>query len=213
MNMKGDDLIVFEVGPSKERSLVEVSTDGRKWLTAGITQGGTSKIDFDDRKIDPNLVFYYVRIRDMKDECTGKSAGADIDAVAAINSVIRLTVNADVLFDVADHKLKPSAKETLDSLAKAINVVEKATILVEGHTDSDGEEEYNIRLSENRSNSVRKKLQKLLSRDGEYHFEIKAYGEQKPRVENSTEENKQINRRVEIMVLPSQHYFESLPDD
>lgn len=212
MNMKGHDLIVFEVGPSRERSLVEVSTDGREWHTAGITQGGTSKLEFDDRKIDPNLIFYYVRIRDVKDECTGKSAGADIDAVAAINSVIRLTVNADVLFDVAEHKLKSSAKETLDSLANAINVVGKATILIEGHTDSDGEEEYNMKLSENRCNSVRRKLQKLLSSQGTYHFEIKPYGENNPRVENSSEENKQINRRVEIMVLPPKDYFDSIPD-
>jgi outer membrane protein OmpA-like peptidoglycan-associated protein len=148
----------------------------------------------------------------MKDECTGNSAGADIDAVAAINSVLRLTINADVLFDVDEYTLKSSAKQTLDSLAASINVVENATILIEGHTDSDGDTEYNMKLSEDRCNSVRDKLHTLLSGQGTYHFEIKPYGESKPRVENTTEVNKQINRRVEIMVLPSRDYFESLPD-
>ena len=212
MNLLGPDLAIFEVGPARERALVEVSEDGQKWYTAGITKGGTSKIEFSDRNIDPNKIFYYVRLRDLKDECTGKSAGADIDAVAAINSVIKLTINADVLFDVDEYNLKSTARQTLDSLAKAIKVVDKGTILIEGHTDSDGEDEYNFKLSENRCKSVHKKLEKLLAA-GDYHFVIRAHGESRPRVENSSDENKQINRRVEIMVLPPRDYFESFAEE
>jgi OOP family OmpA-OmpF porin len=213
MNLKGHDLTIFEVGPSKEHTVVEISTDGENWIAAGVAKGGTSKLEFDDKNIDPNLVFYYVRLKDIKDECSGRSAGADIDAVAAINSVIRLTVNADVLFDVDQYRLKSTAKRTIDSLAQSIQVVENATILIEGHTDSDGDEEYNLRLSNNRCQSVRRKLKQLLSKFGTYKLETKAYGESKPRVENSSAENKQINRRVEIMVFPPQDYYDSLPEN
>ena len=213
MNLKGHDLTIFEVGPSRERTRVEVSTDGEHWIYAGLAKGGTSKLEFDDEKIDPNLLFYYVKLQDIKDACSGKSAGADIDAVAAINSVIRLTVNADVLFDVAEYRLKPSSKHTLDSLAQSIQVLQNATILIEGHTDSDGDEAYNLRLSDNRCQSVRRKLKQLLSKFGTYKFETKAYGETRPRVENSSDENKQINRRVEVMVFPPKDYYDSLPDN
>jgi len=212
MNLKGPDLYVFEVGPSRERTLVEISADARKWYTAGIISGGTSKIDFAEKNIDSTIIFYYVRLRDLKDECSGKSAGADIDAIGAINSVMKLTVNADVLFDVGQYGLKSTAKSTLDSLANAISSIENATILIEGHTDSDGDEEYNLTLSENRCNAVRRKLMRLTRKSGKYTFNIQAYGESKPRIENSSEANKQINRRVEIMVLPPKDYFDSIPD-
>lgn len=213
MDLLGPDLAVFEVGPARERALIEVSEDGEKWYAAGMTEGGTSKVDLSNSGIDPNKIFYYVRITDLKDECTGKSAGADVDAIAAINSVLRLSVNADVLFDVDEYNLKSSARQTLDSLARAIRVVEKGTILIEGHTDSDGEEEYNLELSENRCRSVHKKLESMLVEHGDYHFEIRAYGESKPRVKNTSDENKQINRRVEIMVLPPRDYFESFIEE
>jgi len=212
MNLKGPDLYVFEVGPSRERTLIEISSDGRNWLTAGITSGGTSKIDFSKKNIDSTIVFHYVRLRDLKDECSGKSAGADIDAVGAINSVMKLTVNADVLFDVDQYKLKSTAKSTLDSLAEAISTIENATILIEGHTDSDGDEEYNLKLSEDRCNAVRKKLERLTRKNGNYTFRIQAFGESKPRMINTSEENKQTNRRVDIMVLPPEEYFDTIPD-
>ncbi len=213
MNLLGPDLAIFEVGPARERSLVEVSEDGVEWFVAGMTKGGTTKMDFDNSKVDPNKIFYYVRISDLKDECTGKSAGADIDAVAAINSVIKLTVNGDVFFDVDKYTLKPSAKKTLDSIAGTIKIVEKATILIEGHTDNDGEEEYNMELSRNRCNSVHMKLKELLASAGEFQFEVRAYGESQPKVENSSDENKQVNRRVEIMVFPPSDYFESFAEE
>lgn len=212
MNLKGHDLIVFEVGPSRERAHIEISEDGKRWQNAGISLGGTSKIDFAEKNIDSTTIFYYVRIRDLKDECSGKSAGADIDAVAAINSVIKLTVNADVLFDVDNFRLKRSARATLEALADNIRQIDNATILVEGHTDSDASDEYNMRLSENRCFAVIDRIRALLGYQSPYKYKSKAYGESKPKVENDSPENKQINRRVEITVLPPQEYFDSIKD-
>ncbi len=210
MNLKGDDMYVFEVGPSRERTLVEISTDGNKWYAAGTTEGGTSRIDFADRNIDSTMVFYYVKLRDLKDECAGKSAGADIDAVAAVNSVVKLTVGADVLFDVDQFRLKETADATLDTLASNIRRIGRSTILVEGHTDSDASEEYNLKLSENRCYSVVDRLRALLGYESGYNYKIKAYGEQQPKVSNDSPENKQINRRVEITILPPEDFYASL---
>ena len=210
MNLKGDDMYVFEVGPSRERTLVEISTDGNKWYAAGTAEGGTSRIDFADRNIDSTMVFYYVKLRDLKDECAGKSAGADIDAVAAVNSVVKLTVGADVLFDVDQFRLKESADATLDTLASNIRRIGRSTILVEGHTDSDASEEYNLKLSENRCYSVVDRLRALLGYESGYNYKIKSYGEQRPKVRNDTPENKQINRRVEITILPPDDFYASV---
>jgi len=212
MNLKGNDLYIFEVGPSKESAKIEISQNGIDWLYVGQISGGKSTIELSDSNIDTDTVFYFVRITDLKKLCKSKSSGADIDAIGAINSVIKLTINADVLFDVAEFELKESAQESLEELATTIDQINKATILVEGHTDSDGTEEDNLNLSEKRCLSV---VENLKSRFGEgslYDYEIKYLGESKPRVSNDTEANKQLNRRVEITVLPPKDYFDSLPE-
>jgi len=210
MNLPGDDLYLFEVGPSKEPAKVEISQNGTDWTYAGKIAGGKSSIDLSKEGIDTETVFYFLKITDLKDLCKSKSAGADLDAIGAINSVIKLTINADVLFDVAKYDLKETAKKGLDSLAESIRQVDKATILVEGHTDSDGEDSSNILLSENRCISVKEKLMEIFGENSLYEFEIKPYGESKPRFPNDSEENKQLNRRVEITVQPPKDYYESL---
>ena len=210
MNLPGDDLYVFEVGPSREPATVEISENGEKWYYAGKIHGGKSALDLSDQGINSQKVFYYLRVTDLRDLCRSISAGADIDAIGAINSVIKLTINADVLFDVAEYKLKETARESIDSLAQTIRKVDKATILIEGHTDSDGNDESNLILSENRCASVKDRLVEVFGKDSLYDFQIKAYGENKPRVPNDSEENKHQNRRVEITVLPPREYYENL---
>src|SRR5690554_3366070 len=210
MNLPGDDLYLFEVGPSKEAAKVEISQNGIDWVYAGKIAGGKSSIDLTSAGIDDETVFYFLRITDLKDLCRSKSAGADIDAIGAINSVIKLTIEADVLFDVAKFNLKETAKQSLDSLAKSIQIVDKSTIVIQGHTDSDGNEEMNMELSKNRCVAVKERLSEILCESVGYDYEVLPFGESKPKVPNDTDENKQINRRVEIMVLPPKEYYESI---
>lgn len=210
MNLPGEDLYLFEVGPSQEAAKVEISQNGTDWIYAGKITGGKSSLDLSNVGIDTETVFYFLRITDLKQLCKSKSAGADIDAIGAINSVIKLTINADVLFDVAKYDLKETAKQCIDSLKTSIERVDKATILIQGHTDSDGDELLNMALSENRCISVKERLMQIFGENSQYEYEIKSYGESKPRVPNDSEENKQQNRRVEITVLPPKTYYDSL---
>lgn len=210
MNLPGYDLYIFEVGPSKESAKIEISVNGKNWLFAGNIAGGKSAIDLDKENIPSDVVYYMVRVTDLKGVCKSKTAGADIDAIGAINSVIKLNINADVLFDVDEYKLKESAGVVLDSLSKTIQQVSKATILVEGHTDNDGDNDYNLTLSKNRSISVIERLKNIIKKDSFYNFEANYFGETKPKVPNTNTLNKQLNRRVEITVLPPKEYYESL---
>src|SRR5690606_13377631 len=111
---------------------------------------------------------------------------------------------------VAKYDLKESEKQSLDTLKFAIEKIDKATIMIQGHTDSDGDEKANMALSENRCISVKKRLIEIFGDASNYDFDIKAYGESKPRVPNDCKENKQQNRRVEITVLRPKDYYESL---
>ena len=68
-----------------------------------------------------------------------------------------------------------------------------------GHTDSDGDAEYNKKLSQERVDMVKKALVEFgLNGD---RFITKGYGESKPLVPNDTAENKAKNRRVEFKVI------------
>ncbi len=210
MNLGGADLFVLEVGPAKERTRVEISPDGETWTYAGIAQGASAKLEFSDEKIDSTTVFHYVRLTDLQDQCDGITAGADIDAIAAINSVIELSIDADVLFDVDKWQLKPTANEILQEFVEAIKVVDHGTIRIDGHTDSDGDNDYNFRLSQNRCTSVAQRLNKLITHSTSFDYDLNAYGEESPKVSNDTDENKQINRRVEIRLFPPKSYYEHL---
>lgn len=206
MNLKGDDLYIYEVGPSRESALVEISVDGEKWIEAGVIDGGKAALDLSDRGIDNETVFYYVRVTDLKDLCRGPSAGADIDAIGAINSVVKIAIYADVLFDVGKYAIKPEAEKILDSLILNINQFSKVDLVIEGHTDSDGGEEMNQVLSENRSLSVKNYLKSKLKRPEDYQYKVAGFGKLKPKVPNTSPENKQQNRRVEIIILPPDTY-------
>ncbi len=210
MNLPGDDLYIFEVGPSREAANIEISKDGIEWLYAGRISGGKSAIDLSDEGIDTETVFYFLKITDLKELCRSISAGADIDAIGAINSVIKLTIDADVLFDVGKFDLKTTAKNSIDSLAKSIQIVNKATIVIDGHTDSDGDAEMNMQLSKDRSLSVKERLLEIFGEDAQYDYDIRAFGKNKPRFPNDSDSNKQLNRRVEIIVMPPKDYYENI---
>ncbi len=211
IDMPGKDLYFFEVGPSVEPFDVEISTDGKKWEKLGPVRGGTSSIDISSADLGKGEIYYFVRLTDLKSFCPGNTPGSDMDAMGTVSGVFRLSLNADVLFDIAKYNLKEKSLDILEQLATDIIKIGDAEILIEGHTDSDGSIPYNIILSKNRAISVADKLNDLLKGKGEFTYTTKAYGESKPKSTNKTEVGKQQNRRVEIIVIPDQKFYET-PD-
>lgn len=110
-----------------------------------------------------------------------------------------LVVNmSDVLFDVGKADLRSGAREALARLAGIVVNYPGLQLSVEGHTDSTGTEEFNLRLSEQRAESVRR----YLAQGGvdPEAISVVAYGEATPVADNSTAAGRQQNRRVEIVV-------------
>lgn len=207
IDMEGPDLYVWEVGPSEESFQFEISKDGKTWLDLGIVSGGKSYIDIAPVVTDIRDIFYFVRITDQRDICSGNTPGADIDAVGTISGVVKINLNADVLFDFDRFNLKRDAQATIDSLASQIAGVGMAKIIVEGHTDNIGPQNYNMNLSQRRANSVLNQLKTGLKDRGVYEFESEAHGFSKPRATNETPEGRQLNRRVEVVVVPHRDFY------
>jgi outer membrane protein OmpA-like peptidoglycan-associated protein len=110
-----------------------------------------------------------------------------------------LIVNmSDVLFDTAKYTLRPGAREKLAKVSGIILSHPGLKIEVEGHTDSVGGDDYNMKLSENRADSVRGYLvQQGISAD---IITAKGFGKTLPVADNATAAGRQQNRRVELVV-------------
>jgi outer membrane protein OmpA-like peptidoglycan-associated protein len=110
-----------------------------------------------------------------------------------------LIVNmSDVLFDTGRYTLRPGAREKLAKISGIVLAHPGLRLAVEGHTDSVGGDEYNMKLSEQRADAVRDYLvQQGLSSDG---VTAKGFGKTMPVADNSTAAGRQQNRRVELVV-------------
>jgi outer membrane protein OmpA-like peptidoglycan-associated protein len=110
-----------------------------------------------------------------------------------------LIVNlSDVLFDFDRATLKPGAKEKLAKVSGILLAYPSLHMNVEGHTDSVGTDEYNLKLSERRADSVRD----YLTSNGISTANVQAVGLGKdgPVASNDTATGRQQNRRVEMVV-------------
>ena len=112
------------------------------------------------------------------------------------NSLL-ITLDSGVLFDVDKYDVRPEAEEVLKNLAIVLKEMDVKNFEIDGHTDSDGSDEYNQVLSEKRANSVKNFL---VSQGVTAEITTKGYGESKPVASNDTAEGKQKNRRVEIII-------------
>jgi outer membrane protein OmpA-like peptidoglycan-associated protein len=103
----------------------------------------------------------------------------------------------DLLFDTAKATLKPGAYSTVDRLAEALKESPDRKVMIEGHTDSVGNDEYNQELSERRAQSV----QAALFERGVSAEQISAIGkgESTPVASNDNAAGRQQNRRVELI--------------
>ena len=111
---------------------------------------------------------------------------------------IVLTVG-DVLFAFGKADLSPKADRNVEKLADFLKKYPNRNVLIEGHTDSIGSEEYNLGLSRELSESVKEKL----VGDGIEPDRITTvgYGKKYPAVSNDTEANRALNRRVVVIIL------------
>jgi outer membrane protein OmpA-like peptidoglycan-associated protein len=113
---------------------------------------------------------------------------------------ILLRLSSDLLFQFDSSTLLPTAEQKLQLVADYLKDATKAQVTVEGHTDTIGEEAYNLKLSEKRAESVANWLRRhsQLPKDG---IAIKGYGETRPIASPSGSiQEQEPNRRVEIRI-------------
>lgn len=172
----------------------ENTADGieKRLLTPGVVK---------TRSLDGALSSSEVRVRGLT--VVSKPAGGETvveKTVVVSKDKTGGFVNLAVRFDVDSYVLRAEAIPLLDELGKALSRPSLAarTMFVNGHADSDGTEDHNLRLSLNRAQAIKRYL------TGNYavpsvRLRVMGYGESVALVPNTSAENKQLNRRVEVV--------------
>ena len=121
-------------------------------------------------------------------------------SVTRIGDNITLNMPGNGTFDTDSSALRPQFFGVLNSVGKVLTEYDKTVVEVAGHTDSTGSDSYNMQLSQRRANTVGEYLytqgimdQRIIS---------VGMGEHHPIADNSTPEGRQLNRRVEITLVP-----------
>jgi outer membrane protein OmpA-like peptidoglycan-associated protein len=108
-------------------------------------------------------------------------------------------VTHGINFDVNKATIKPESMGTLNMIVQVMKDNPEIKFEVGGHTDGDGADDYNLKLSQQRADAVKDQLIKL-GIDGS-RLTAKGYGETKPISDNTSLEGKANNRRVEFVKL------------
>ena len=111
----------------------------------------------------------------------------------AINKRAQL-VAANVMFRINSTQLTKSSYPAIQELADSLKTNPDLDLLIEGHTDNTGKKSYNMQLSLERAEAVKKVLQKMGIPDN--RVRVKGFGDSQPMADNNTAEGKAQNRRV-----------------
>lgn len=137
----------------------------------------------------------------QEEEFRQELAGSGVEVIRDGDN-IRLQLPSAITFATDSTVVSEGFYPVLNDVAKVLNKYNKTTMIVEGHTDSTGAAEYNQTLSVNRANAVRNHLvgQAVDSR----RVTTVGYGETMPVADNNTQSGRQLNRRVELRIVPNQ---------
>lgn len=112
---------------------------------------------------------------------------------------ILVKFDSGILFDTNSSELKPAARTNLANLATSLQNNPQTNILILGHTDATGTDEYNQNLSVRRAEAVKAYI--AANNVGNSRLDTKGKGESEPIGDNNTVEGRSQNRRVEIVIV------------
>jgi outer membrane protein OmpA-like peptidoglycan-associated protein len=135
--------------------------------------------------------------QDIENEIPGATVERVDDGI-----VLTFDEQSGVYFDTEKYNINAKSQETLNKLASVFAEYPDTNILVVGHTDSSGNDAYNMTLSKNRAEAVTNYLTgKGL---GSGRFTTHWFGEEQPMYDNATAEGRSKNRRVNIAIVPNE---------
>lgn len=178
IDQEGETVIVpkkeINLGKEKQRFVMTATGDGKAFSTSVV-------------EVDPKEIIGAKKIRAAKP--------LEIQTIKK-GTPIRLN---DISFSTSSSILNGLCMDVLDELVMYLNTKSSMNISIHGHTDNRGEAQENIELSKERA----KQVMDFLINEGvnENRLSYDGFGAKKPKVPNTTEEGRAINRRVEFVII------------
>jgi outer membrane protein OmpA-like peptidoglycan-associated protein len=128
--------------------------------------------------------------------------------IQRVEEGIAVSFDSGILFGFDSATLQTEGQANLRKLAQIVSRDADTILMIVGHTDSRGDESYNLGLSERRAQSARTYMvsQGLPTS----RIQIVGRGELEPIADNETEAGRQENRRIEVAIFASPEYVERL---
>ena len=121
-------------------------------------------------------------------------------SVTRVGDNIVLNMPSNITFATDRAEVNPGFYGTLNSVALVLQEFDKTRVQVDGHTDSDGPDDYNDELSERRAAAVARYF--TAQQLNPQRFSVEGLGESQPIASNNSASGKAQNRRVEIQIVP-----------
>ncbi|WP_226664950.1 OmpA family protein [Microbulbifer aggregans] len=134
-------------------------------------------------------------VLDRNDRCPGTLPGAEVDSDGCVAANQAITLE-NIQFEFNSANLTPGAKSALNDVVQSLRNQPNSQVEVAGHTDSRGNDDYNLRLSRQRANSVRTYL--VNNGVNANRISAQGYGETQPVASNASDTGRAQNRRVEM---------------
>lgn len=192
----------IDLGNYKFLSAERKGGNEREYLSLVVSRGGDSlfiQLTFIGSPTELNL----------KTKSSNKVAESVLDPKNALKETVAellekygSAILSDVEFEVGSGELKGEDYLSLSDLSQYLSVNKKASIALVGHTDSEGDIDRNMELSKERADSV---SMLLISKFGVNPSQVNAYGigPLSPRASNFNAKSRNMNRRVEVILLNS----------
>ncbi|MBO7431596.1 MAG: OmpA family protein [Elusimicrobia bacterium] len=176
-----------------------VSWDGKDDVYDLLVPAGEYKVVFTVSDIVNNKIILYTNITTFE-QVVGK-----ISEIVVKEEPRGLVVNLSnsILFDAREIELKKEAKDSLDEMIKLLNAYPANKVLIEGYSDSNGDEEENLKLSYDRAQEVY--LYFVKNGIPAERLTVVGFGQENPIASNKTAKGRAQNRRVKIVILKSQN--------
>ena len=153
--------------------------------------------------------------RDLAEKLRAAFDGGDIPIELRNGRLVVLIPN-QILFDSGKSTLKPEGKKALDQMAKVLKTVPERRFMIAGHTDNRPVSDKATAFKTNWELSTQRALGAVyhLERAGVKPNRMAAagYGEHQPVAKNDTDKNRALNRRTELVILPTLDEIPPLPN-
>ncbi|WP_078063251.1 OmpA family protein [Solirubrum puertoriconensis] len=139
------------------------------------------------------------RMDKQAEELRRDMAGAKVERVG---EGIKITFDSGILFAKNSSTLTSTAQNNIQTLAETLKKYGDTNVLIEGHTDNTGSDAINDPLSVRRAQAVANYAMNQGVESS--RFEVKGYGSKQPIADNTTEDGRRQNRRVEVAIYANE---------